>query len=445
MMRTLRGRLVVAIVLGLIFEGLFVTCLQFFERNQIRLDLQRVLFQTLDDAGGLEACDADPTAWVLADHGWGTAWPVDASGRPIGPGAPDMVIPDTAPGEVVSLEDNWPTPMLSVIDTGRDKPCRRFVFVQDAMPVVMLAVVRDMAIAKAFMSVLISLGVVGLVMREPVKRLERLAKFARGWAAGDVTERLPDETHDEIGDVGNALAAAARAARERMEALQSRDQMLRHLLADVAHDARHPLGTLRLVLDRPLSNERRIGALADVAHLQGLLDQLDAFARLEGSSLPLATRAFPVAGLLSRLQARFGPDAAARGLTCVIDGEPAPEASAFGDELLLESAVGNLVRNAIEVARTTVTLAARRRDHGWVFEVTDDGPGLDPDTATRVIAREARGEHKRPEPGRGLGLAIAESVARRHGGAFRFSASESGGMCAEIEIAAEDDPPHGLT
>jgi two-component system, OmpR family, sensor histidine kinase TctE len=89
----------------------------------------------------------------------------------------------------------------------------------------------------------------------------------------------------------------------------------------------------------------------------------------------------------------------------------------MGHEWLLRELVGNLVDNAVKYTPEgeTVTIRCGVRDADAFIEVEDDGPGLPPAERSRVLQRFYRVQGTQVE-GNGLGLAIADEIARAHHG-----------------------------
>jgi signal transduction histidine kinase len=100
-----------------------------------------------------------------------------------------------------------------------------------------------------------------------------------------------------------------------------------------------------------------------------------------------------------------------------------------GDARSLESAVDNLVRNAVRHAGRggTVWVAAATWGGEAVLHVADDGPGVHPDERERIFRPHVRGRGA-TGPGQGLGLAIARDTARAHGGTLVLEPSDSGAV-----------------
>jgi signal transduction histidine kinase len=88
-------------------------------------------------------------------------------------------------------------------------------------------------------------------------------------------------------------------------------------------------------------------------------------------------------------------------------------------------AVGCLVDNALEHARGAVTVRVTATPEGAEVEVTDDGPGVDPDVRPRLFGRFV--STRRARGGTGIGLALVRAVAEAHGGAADETGAPGGG------------------
>lgn len=233
----------------------------------------------------------------------------------------------------------------------------------------------------------------------------RLGVSRRATADGGCVLLLTDESE----------AHARRSGIERQRQLADSDQQR----AQLAHQLRTPLATAVLYLSRiadggiDAANAQRMAgkALARLVDLQRLIDQTLALARGEADT----TETLHVATLLR--EAAAGTAALQR-----IDIEDASQGACVrGQKNLLASALVHLLDNALAFS-ARVCLAATCDDERVTLTVHDDGPGVDPGLATRIF-----------EPffttragGTGLGLAMARSVARAHGGELAMVASTCG-------------------
>jgi len=129
-----------------------------------------------------------------------------------------------------------------------------------------------------------------------------------------------------------------------------------------------------------------------------------------------------VADLASNAVEFYAPAAELKGieLTLLSDGAQ----SVSGDPVLLAQALGNLLDNALKYAPVngTIKVAVHRRAGGTVeVSVADNGPGIAESERIKVVERFYRGDASRGTPGVGLGLSLAQAVAKLHGSVLEFS------------------------
>lgn len=194
----------------------------------------------------------------------------------------------------------------------------------------------------------------------------------------------------------------------------------RELTANVAHDLRTPLTTIRLLLDElkpaeplPASWERLTGELDRLIRLVNTLLDL---ARLEAGEWPMAYEALEVRPWVQSWVERFAPLWQARGLTVQLD---LPEGlRVWADPEWAGRALGNLLDNAIRFTPPGGEVRVRAWSEGeWVaIEVSDTGPGIPSEDLPRIFERFYRRDRHRGGGGSGLGLAIARHAVEAHGG-----------------------------
>ncbi len=194
----------------------------------------------------------------------------------------------------------------------------------------------------------------------------------------------------------------------------------RELTANVAHDLRTPLTTIRLLLEElkpadplPAPWARLLQELDRLIRLVGALLDL---ARLEAGEWPLAYEALEVRPWVQGWVERFAPLWQARGLTVRVE---VPEGlQVWADPEWAGRALGNLLDNAIKFTPPGGAVEVRAWPEGeWVaIEVVDTGPGIPPEDLPRIFERFYRGDRYRGRGGSGLGLAIARHAVEAHGG-----------------------------
>jgi two-component system sensor histidine kinase HydH len=232
-----------------------------------------------------------------------------------------------------------------------------------------------------------------------------------------------------------ALEATQRAAFEN-EKLAA----IGRLAAGIAHEVRNPLGVIRasaaMVREHFAAVDdahRACGFILDeIDRLDGLISSLLAFAR----PTTLRVRAAAVADVVARVTALSGD--ALKKRAARLDARLAvPDAELSVDPDLIAQVLLGLVTNAAEAIAPGghVELRARVEPAAVVLAVADDGPGVPEADCTRVFEPF----YTTKASGTGLGLAMAERIARAHGGELRViqgaGAGPSGrGACFELVL-----------
>jgi two-component system phosphate regulon sensor histidine kinase PhoR len=213
------------------------------------------------------------------------------------------------------------------------------------------------------------------------------------------------------------------------------DAMRRDFVANVSHEIRTPLTVLAGFVDTlanlPLTDVERSRVLtlmrAQTERMQALVADLLTLAQLEGSPRPASDRWLPLAPLLAQVQADAQALSGGRHELHVVQGV---QAEVAGDAAELQSALGNLVNNAVRYTpaggRIEVTWRVRADGAGEI-DVVDNGIGIAREHLPRLTERFYRvdGSRSRDTGGTGLGLAIVKHVIQRHGGELDV-ASEPG-------------------
>ncbi len=255
--------------------------------------------------------------------------------------------------------------------------------------------------------------------RRLTRPLQRLADASARLDLGADAPPVPIEGAAEI----QVLARAIADAQHRLRA-QAAD--VTGMLAAVAHDLRTPLTGLRLRAESAPEPDRA-RMVADIERMEAMIAQVLAYT--QGQIAPLQPGPVDLAAL-----ARDLVDAArARGHAC--DLQPAPVVQVHGDALALRRALSNLIENALRYAGAAEV--ALHRQAGMVrVEVRDRGPGIPPEARARLVEPFQRLEHSRSRDtgGVGLGLAVAHSVAQRHGGRLVLDDRPGGGLVARLEL-----------
>ena len=199
------------------------------------------------------------------------------------------------------------------------------------------------------------------------------------------------------------------------------------MMAAISHDLRTALTRMRLRAEFIDDDEQRSKAVNDLDELQQMLEATLAFSRDE--AVQEARTRLDLAALLQSLCA----DHADAGQNARYQG---PDRAHFdGRPIALRRAFANLIENALRYGNEAqVTLSPE--GGGYVVLIEDRGPGIPTELRERVFAPFYRVESSRSREtgGMGLGLAVARSVARGHGGDITFEDREGGGLVTRVAL-----------
>ncbi len=278
--------------------------------------------------------------------------------------------------------------------------------------------------------------------RRALRPLHDMAASASRVTHESLSERIGyDGPPDELGQLADALDSML----DRLEVSFS-DQ--RRFVADASHELRTPVAVIRGNLDilrQPWADEdEREESLRviddEVGRMQRLLDDMLSLARSDSSAMRRPFQPLEVSSLLAEVatKARALGDRTIT-LTCAAD------LWVSGDPDMLEQALLNIVRNAVEHTRPRgrIGIACSGVAGRVVVAVSDDGPGLRSEDIVRVFDRFYRatgGPRPAASGGSGLGLSIAQRLVEQHGGTIAAHNAEDGGAVFEVSLPLIDAP-----
>ena len=194
-----------------------------------------------------------------------------------------------------------------------------------------------------------------------------------------------------------------------------------HMLSAVSHDLRTPITRLRLRAEFVVDSEQRTKMLGDLDEMEIMIAETIAFAREETVREP--TDRVDIVALLGEVK-----DQLSDGETVTV----VPEKSIFLQcrRTALKRALSNIVNNALAYGGGRATIDIQDYDHEIVITVEDEGPGVPEDELENVFTPFYRIERSRNRDsgGAGLGLAVARTVVRGHGGDIKLANRPEGGL-----------------
>lgn len=291
----------------------------------------------------------------------------------------------------------------------------------------------DAAVSAIVLALLAGIGY--FIVRSSLRRLVEVERTAEAIAAGDLSRRVTvADDYTEVGRLGTSLNTmlgqieGAFRARERSEFnARASEERMRQFVADAGHELRTPLTSVR-----GFAELYRLGAVTDEAELarvmkriedeavrMGLLvEDLLLLARLD-QQRPLEHQPVELLGLATEAVTDLHDLHPEHPVQLISDPEGEPPI-VMGDESRLRQVLGNLLGNAVTHTPpgTHVRVTVATSGPFAILQVSDDGPGMRPEDASRVFERFFRADPSRVRSsgGSGLGLSIVAALVAAHGG-----------------------------
>ncbi len=285
---------------------------------------------------------------------------------------------------------------------------------------------REQVLRLFLVGILISIGlslVLASTIANPLADLAAAAELGRDKNARKMSPtkvRIPDLTArpDEIGRLSGALRGMVQALYERIEGNEQ-------FAADVAHEIKNPLASLRSavgtmrIAKRDDQREKMLEVIEhDVRRLDRLVSDISNASRLDSELVREEEESFDLLKMLGNLNEFLGKEAASKGIEYIADVPDKP-IHVMGLEGRLAQVFVNLITNAISFCEDgdAIRVWVRKRENRVLVVVEDTGPGIPNEALTKVFQRFYS---ERPEgqfgDNSGLGLAISKQIIEAHGG-----------------------------
>ncbi|WP_404421293.1 ATP-binding protein [Thalassospira australica] len=272
----------------------------------------------------------------------------------------------------------------------------------------------------------VSAILIGIIAFFLARRMTRswavLAQAADRVGRGDYPEPVPENGPIEI---RRAATAFNRMTARLKRFVEDRTRML----AAISHDLRTPITSLRLRAEFVEDAENRSRIIETLNEMEQMVEAAMTFAREETANEE--TRKIDIAALIEAAV----EDLAETGRPIRFLGDGAPRVYPCR-RLSIKRALGNLISNALTFG-DQVEVALKPADDGGIWiEISDDGPGIPADQRDQVFEPFFRLEtsRNRQTGGIGLGLAIARTAIRAHGGEIYLEEAPAGGLLARIYL-----------
>ncbi len=292
-------------------------------------------------------------------------------------------------------------------------------------------------------------GVLAFTARGEARRalgaddLEMLGLMARWVETRIASHRAYDALEQEV----QRRTVAEQSLSKQVMSLQEVNEELARFAFVASHDLQEPLRQIESATSVMLEDYADLMdeegaqflniAASGASRARGLITDLLKFARIGTANMQYEHCS--LAKLVKEAQENLARQISEAGATITVGELPDLEC----EPVLVRQLFQNLISNSIKFrgeAAPSVTVDAEHRDGRWIIGVSDNGIGIDPQYAERVLEVFQRLHGKQDYPGTGIGLAICRRIVERHGGTLWLDTEYSGGsrFCFNLPEKAPD-------
>ncbi len=287
-------------------------------------------------------------------------------------------------------------------------------------------------------------ALIGLIMgRRLTSPIVALTGTVGKMKEGDLSIRAEVKRKDEIGELADQFNHLAERLEKNFTDLETERDNLKAFVENASHELRTPvtaLQTFNELLSGKSGNDpdTRREFLRDskeqIERLRWIVMSLLSLTRIDGDLVELEKEEIPVIGLIEETVRVHTQAAASKKLRVDKSSVPA-DATIVCDRKRLITALSNIFDNAIKHSpeKGVITFLYGRREESSIIGISDRGQGIDPADLPHIFERFYRARTSMGE-GSGLGLALADSIVRLHGGTIEVESTPGAGSSFTIII-----------
>lgn len=268
------------------------------------------------------------------------------------------------------------------------------------------------------LAVAVSIVLISVIAYRFSQPLVTMNRVVQTYATGDFSRRVPEKGRDEVGQLAVSI-------NEMAADLQSLEDMRRSFVANVSHELKSPLtsmrGFLQAIIDHAVPEEdveHTLDIVLDeTKRMNVLINDLLDLSKIESGTFPLNYVCFDVQEMMLRSLLTFEARIEKQEMQVEIDFEQ-EKCLVWADKERIDQVVRNLIDNSIKYggAGCTLTLSCRKENGLARIELRDNGAGIKAEDLPFVWERfyKADKAHTSGSEGTGLGLSIVKRILDQH-------------------------------
>ncbi|MFC4720726.1 ATP-binding protein [Geojedonia litorea] len=258
------------------------------------------------------------------------------------------------------------------------------------------------------------------------RNFNKITSAFQSFQKGDHDARIKGIEHGEMGLLATTFNEMADTLQSNIKDLQSVDTLRKELIANISHDLRTPIASIRgfvetlVIKDDELTEDQKKRymeiVIKNTDKLKKLVDDLFELSKLEAKQQPMQHEAIQMAEIIQDIADKYRIIAQNKGVSLnTVYSKDLP--LVYADIALIDRALQNIIDNAIAHCKKgdVVTLELTREDHNVKITISDTGSGISEHELPHIFERYRKGKFlKENKEGSGLGLAIVKRIMDLH-------------------------------
>ena len=291
-----------------------------------------------------------------------------------------------------------------------------------------------------------------------VDPIEKITKGADEIARGNLDYEIDYKSTNELGRLAESFNEMRIKVKDSIEQKNKSDQQQKEMIAGIAHDLRTPLTSIKGYLEgirdgvanTPEKQARYFNTIYDSANsMENMLNDLLTISKLELGAITLHPENVSVNDFMQYAH-ELGRDLQEADFYFEIINKCKGDPVLNVDTDRFARVIDNIISNSIKYKRNDVkgkiTLCISEYEHSVIFEISDNGMGVEDENLSRIFDTLYRADKARTNVsnGRGLGLAVCRQIVQQHGGLVWAQNNSSGGLSIFISLPTHSEAEKGI-
>ena len=272
-----------------------------------------------------------------------------------------------------------------------------------------------------------------------------MCRYAGESGDADLAIRYSGDKKDEIDVLGRQFNTMADKITSQIRELRQMDDVRREMVANISHDLRTPLTTMRGYLETLQLKHENLSveeqqqylqtALSYSERLGRMVEELFELARLDSCESVVFSESFSICELVQDVTQKFKLRAREKSIQLKADLNPeAPPV--YGDIAMMQRVLENLLENGIRhtPAGGSIQIGVDVQSRSVVVQVTDTGCGISAEDVPQIFERFYQKDKNRSGESAGLGLAIVKRILELHGSSINVSSEPKKGTTFSFRL-----------